>query len=295
MAAVEPPRLLLAAPGTQVLLTGSGAYVAGSRLPAVPSVADTVADLGRCLTERAGLDEARLTTLIDPAGPQELGAALVKAAGRASEALMVYYAGHGLVGADNKLYLATRSTVDLTEGIAEHQALPYATVRRVLAGCRAPLTLIVLDCCFAGRAEGVAGAGGRSLDEVFDASPQGAYLLAAASRDEAAWAPAGNRHTAFTGALIDLLTRGDPAAPRLLTVDDVYRCLARALPARLWDAATGKHLTTLTGHAGAVGGSRSAPTGRAWPPPAGTRPPGSGTWPSSLTRLGLSAPWLGAP
>jgi hypothetical protein len=164
MAASDPSRLLLAAPDAQVLLTGSGSYVAGSRLPAVPSVANTVADLGRRLTERAGLEEARLTMLIDPAGPQERGAALVKAAGQASEALMVYYAGHGLVGADNRLYLATRSTVDLTEGIAEYQALPYATVRRVLAGCRAPLTLIVLDCCFAGRAEGAGRVGGGSLD-----------------------------------------------------------------------------------------------------------------------------------
>ena len=221
------PRLLLASAGARVLLVGSGTYVPGSRLTAVPSVADTITDLGRCLTERAGLDARNLTTMIDPASPREFGAALVEAAGQASETLVVYYVGHGLIGSDNTLHLTTRSTIDLTEGIAEHQALPYATMRNVLLRSRARLTLVVLDCCFAGRARVVARA---AVEEVFDVPPRGTYLLAATSGAEAAWAPEGRRHTAFTGALIDLLTGGDPLAPSLLTLDDVYRSLARTLP-----------------------------------------------------------------
>jgi hypothetical protein len=76
--------LLLAAPGTRVLLVGSGTYAAGSLLPEVDAVPGTVADLGRCLVERAGLDPANLTTLVDPATPMELGAALVEAAEQAN-------------------------------------------------------------------------------------------------------------------------------------------------------------------------------------------------------------------
>ncbi|WP_248959979.1 caspase, EACC1-associated type [Sphaerisporangium perillae] len=223
---MEPGELLLGSPGARVLLVGSGTYAAGSRLSAVPAVAATVSDLGRCLVEQTGLDQAHLTMLIDPASPVEFGQALVEAAGQAREVLVVYYVGHGLVDARNELHLATRATVDLTEGIAAHQALPYWQVGRVLEGSRAPFTLVVLDCCFAGRAGGVARA---NTEEMFRGARHGMYLLAATGRDQAAWAPQGEPYTAFSGALIRLLVSGDPTAPGVLTLDDVHRSLARTL------------------------------------------------------------------
>ena len=222
----EAPELMLGRPGARVVLVGSGAYVAGSRLGAVPAVARTVADVGRCLIERAGLDAAHLTTVVDPKDPQEFGTALVRAADQAEDVLVVYYVGHGLISPRGELHLATRSTVDLTQGIASHQALPYSTVNDVLSTCRAPLVLIVLDCCFSGRAQS---AGRSGLDEVFAAAQQGSYVLAAAGRDEAAWAPEAQRHTAFSGALITVLAGGDPAAGPYLSVDGLYRSLSRAL------------------------------------------------------------------
>ncbi|WP_203980704.1 caspase, EACC1-associated type, partial [Planotetraspora silvatica] len=205
---------------------GSGAYVAGSRLPEVPAIASTVSDLGRCLVERAGLDQANLTTLIDPANPGEFGAALVAAAEQASDVLVFYYVGHGLVSARNDLHLATRATQDLTRGIAAHQALPYEQIRQVLADCPAALTIIVLDCCFSGRAQGAAQT---EVSEVFTTVRHGMYMLTSTNRDESAWAPQGQPHTAFTGALIELLSQGDPTAPGLLTLDDVHRHLSRTL------------------------------------------------------------------
>ncbi|MGW0588610.1 caspase, EACC1-associated type, partial [Streptosporangium sp. NPDC002607] len=226
MGADGPPELMLARPGARVLLVGSGAHVAGSRLGPVPAVARTVADVGRCLIERAGLDAAHLTTVVDPRDPQEFGAALVRAADQAEDVLVFYYVGHGLISPRGELHLATRASVDLTQGIAGHQALPYSTVNEVLSTCRAPLVLIVLDCCFSGRARS---AGRSGLDEVFAATQHGSYVLAAAGRDEAAWAPDAQRHTAFSGALITVLAGGDPAAGPYLSVDGLYRSLSRTL------------------------------------------------------------------
>ncbi|SEG99801.1 WD40 repeat [Nonomuraea solani] len=220
--------LMLGSPGVRVVVAGSGTFAAGSSLPDVGSVAASVRDLGRCLVERAGLDPDGLTTLIDPADPVELGKALVEAAKEATDALVFCFVGHGLVGSDNELYLATYATVDPHEGITQHQALPYPAVRQALARCAAPHVLVILDCCFSGRATPDARDAGQ---RVLDATPRGTYLLAAAG-DQAAWAPEGERHTAFTGALVELLTGGDPTAPGLLTLDDVYRCLARTLPER---------------------------------------------------------------
>ncbi|MFD0663408.1 caspase, EACC1-associated type [Thermocatellispora tengchongensis] len=218
--------LLLASPGVRVLLAGTGTHVAGSRLPGLPAVRDTVTDLGRCLVERAGLDPANLTTLLDPEGPRELGAALATAAAGASDALVFYFAGHGLLGSRHELHLATRASADPGGRLLAYQALPYAEVRRLLAECRAALTLVVLDCCFSGRAQAVARA---EAGEIFDTGGQGMYVLAATGRNETAWSPPGERHTAFTGALIRLLTTGDPTGPSRMTLDDVYHSLSATL------------------------------------------------------------------
>ncbi|MEV4073975.1 caspase, EACC1-associated type [Nonomuraea fuscirosea] len=221
----EPPGLLLAGAGARVLLVGSGSYVPGSSLPAVPAIGRTLEDLGRCLVERAGLEPSRLTALLDPADPREFGAALVAAADSTEDILVCYYVGHGLVDPRGDLHLATRATLDLTRGIAGHQALPYAALAEVLGECRAPLVLVVLDCCFAGRAGGVSPA----LDQAFAASQYGGYVLAAVGRDEAAWAPESAQHTAFSGALIHVLNKGDPAAGPYLGVEEVYQALTRRL------------------------------------------------------------------
>ncbi|WP_327091074.1 hypothetical protein OIE66_10745 [Nonomuraea sp. NBC_01738] len=228
-AKAERSPLLLGSPGVRVLIVGSGEFPAGSRLARVEAVGPTVAGLGRSLVAHAGLDPARLTTLLDPASPRELGDALVRAAGEATEVLVVYFVGHGLVSAGSELHLSTRSTVDLTKGIAAHQALPYSVVREVLAGCSAPLILLALDCCFSGRARGAVR---HALDAVFHTAPQGMYVLAAADRNEHAWAKTGERHTTFSGALIDLLADGDPMGPPRFTLDDLYRSLSRALTGR---------------------------------------------------------------
>ncbi|WP_344866648.1 caspase, EACC1-associated type [Planomonospora alba] len=219
--------LLLSCPGTRVLLVGTGAHAPGSRLPAVPAAAATVEDLGGCLVERAGLDPANLVTLVDPPDPGRLSEVMFRTAQEAASVLVLCYVGHGVVGSNGELHLATRATVDLTRGVAAYQALPYSVVREVLSACRAEDVVIVLDCCFAGRAGGVPRT---AVDCAFDAAWSGAYLLASSGRDAASWAPPDRRHTAFTGELIRLLREGDPTAPRVLTLDHVYRCLARTLP-----------------------------------------------------------------
>ncbi|MEV4745863.1 caspase family protein [Streptosporangium sp. NPDC049248] len=220
---------LLSHEGTRVLIVGSGDYVPGSRLSPVPASRTTVADLGDCLVDRAGLDPARLTRCVDPADPQHFAGLLDDAARQATEVLVFYYVGHGLVSPANELHLATRATTDLTVGTPpEYQALPYSTVQRLLLRSTARLVLVVLDCCFSGRAHGVSGS---AADDAFTVTRQaGAYLLTSTSRTETAWAPVGQPHTAFSGELIRLLTEGEPTGPPGLTLDYVYRFLARSLP-----------------------------------------------------------------
>ncbi len=219
----------LAGPGVRVLLAGTGSHRSGSALPQVAAVATSLTAAGSALTERCAVDPACLRVLPDPADPIELGIALAEAAEQATDVLLFYYIGHGVVSADGELHLATMATDDARRGLA-YKALPFSAVREALASCRARVIVIVLDCCFAGRAG--APLGGRDDDVLAAAQVRGTYLLAAAAHDERALAPPGERLTAFTGALVELLREGDPRGPRWLTLGHAYRALALALPAR---------------------------------------------------------------
>lgn len=219
----------LSSQGSRALIVGSGRHLPGSTLPDVPAVEETVRELSRILVERCGLRPEHLRSLTDPEDPRVVGTALRDVAAEAADVLLVYYVGHGLVSSGNELYLATRATDDPVAGLT-FNALPYQAVREALSDCRARSVVVVLDCCFAGRAKGAFGTAAAHAFEL--ASLGGTYVLTSASADEQALAPAGARYTAFTGALLSFLREGDPAGPPDLTVEDAYRHLRRALPAQ---------------------------------------------------------------
>nr|WP_317440940.1 caspase family protein [Streptomyces collinus] len=196
------------------------------------AVEDSVRELSRLLTERCGLAPANLWgggPLLHPRDPIVLGDALTEVAEQATDVLLLYYVGHGMVSPGNELYLATQATEDLVGGLA-FKALPYQAVREALTGCRARSVIVVLDCCFAGRAHGAFGTAASRAFEL--ASLGGTYVLASSSADEQSLAPEGDRYTAFTGALIEQLRDGDPAGLPDLTIEDAYRHLCRVLPQR---------------------------------------------------------------
>ncbi len=221
----------LSGPGTRVLLVGTGNYSASSGLPAVPSVAATLADLREVLLRQCGVSPGNLRVLTDPASPGEVGLALTEDAEQAEEVLLVYYVGHGLVSVAGELYLATASTDRHTSRML-FTALPYTAVRTLLLESRARSIVVILDCCFSGRATGVLAGQEDGSVAVDLARVSGAYVLTSAAREELALAPVGARHTAFTGELIRLLRDGDPDGPPLLTLNHVYRHLSHVLSAR---------------------------------------------------------------
>ncbi|TDE59044.1 hypothetical protein E1295_03840 [Nonomuraea mesophila] len=229
------PSLLLSDEGARVLVAGTGAHHAPSRLPQAPAVPPTVNDVAQCLVERAGLASSGLNVLLDPANPATLGEALERAAREATSVLMFHFVGHAVLGPDDELHLATRATVDLGEGVPGYQALPFSAVRDILSSSRAGLTVVVLDCCFTGAgrpvpAKALEGALEGALEKAVDGAWPGAYVLASSAVDEHSWALPGVRHTALSGALLRLLNEGDPTGPHDLTLDHAHHYLARVLP-----------------------------------------------------------------
>jgi WD40 repeat protein len=219
--------LALSQPGSRVLVIGMGSHLDGSALPDLPTVAATAEALASALIDRCGLTFDRLNLIIDPADPIELGTSISEAAEAATNVLVVYYIGHGLTDLDGTLYLATRSTVERNRAL-RYRALSFEVVREALALCRASSTVVVLDCCDAGRAPGVLGTAFVNAGEVSRSA--GGFLLASSGANESSLAPPGKPYTEFTGAFIRLLREGDPLGPPALTIDHTYRYLARVLP-----------------------------------------------------------------
>ncbi len=139
-------RLSLGAPGVRVLVAGSGIHAAGSELPDLPTVGPTARALAATLTARCGLADRQVRVAEDPASPADLAQALHECAAEASDVMVFAYAGHGLVGPNDDLYLAVRSTTSCTGAEVVFQALPFSTVREILAGCRARCIVVILDC-----------------------------------------------------------------------------------------------------------------------------------------------------
>ncbi|HEU5331879.1 MAG TPA: hypothetical protein VFU73_03935 [Actinocrinis sp.] len=167
------------------------------------AVANNLARLSELLTDRAvwGLDPAHCAVLYNPADPRVILDAVREAAG-ATEALLVYFAGHGL-------------------------QLNYESLRAELVfGSKASVNTVVLDCCYPNWNSFGAQHGLPQPTLPEEPGGSGITLLSAATQAPETWAPPSERYTIFTGELIRTLEQGVPDAPEELTataVDDFIR------------------------------------------------------------------------
>ena len=231
MAEAGPRRHRLSSPGTRVLLVGTGTHdEKTSGLKPIHSVEHTLVDLRRAFIERCGVPEEAVIPLYDPPTPAVVVAQLRKLLDEADNALWVHFVGHGLElnepagdGVQAKLYLATLSTTwDEYQGLAS--SVRYDQISMMLRNARASTRVIVLDCCFSGRAIGMAGDEPAARIERLTRVDQ-VHVLTATAGSEQALAPVDQPHTAFTGAFIRFLRTGAPAAGRELTMADAHRFL----------------------------------------------------------------------
>ncbi|MFB7915331.1 caspase domain-containing protein [Streptomyces sp. NPDC056061] len=205
---------------TRLVLVGSSTFTRG--LSPLPAAAADVRDLAGALTGPDGLfDPSALATFVDPVEPGLVLDRLHSYADLATplDLLLFYYAGHGVSAEDNRLCLALPGTVDVPKA-AGRTSLPAEDVFAALRGARARHRVVVLDCCYAGRA----------LD-----APSAAdlHLLLASDRiSRALTNPSGEGNTAFTTELLLLLRAGDPEGARHLGLDTLFRRLVEALPGR---------------------------------------------------------------
>ncbi|RMI39361.1 caspase family protein [Streptomyces triticirhizae] len=210
---------------SRAVLLGGARY---EELAQLPAVAANLRDLAGALRDPLlwGLPDRNCVEVCDPATPSELLDPVHRAGEESTDTLLVYYAGHGLRDPDSAdLYLALAGSRPHTG----YTAVAFDHLRAALRQARARRRVLILDCCFSGRAA-------RTLDGTdalaARATVDGAYVLTASPGDRAALAPEGEPHTAFTGELLRLLRQGVADGPEVLDLDTLYRALTDRLRAK---------------------------------------------------------------
>jgi Caspase domain/Tetratricopeptide repeat len=205
---------------SRVVLIGTSAYRDDS-LPDLPQVGANVKDLAGFLRDGGDglVPEGNCQVITDEENLSVIGRKLRTAARQAEDLLLVYYAGHGLVGGKrHDLYLALP---DSEWADPEFNSLEYDKLRSAVLDSPAKTKVIILDCCFSGRAVTETMAGSAEL--LGQIEVDGSYVLTAAHRDQVALVIDGEEHTAFTGRLLRLLRDGIAGGPELLAIDDLYK------------------------------------------------------------------------
>ncbi|WP_410670640.1 caspase, EACC1-associated type [Amycolatopsis sp. cmx-4-68] len=198
-------------------------------LPDLPAVRNNLADLGAFLTASAGTGLAAEHCVVLPDEPDRavVGDLLHALTGAAEDLLLVYYSGHGVIGGDGELYLSLPGT-RVDRDLVSWTGLPLSLLRRTLGGAAADNRVLILDCCFSGRAIDTMADTASAVAGQMEIS--GTCTLTSSPANQPAFAPAGAVYTAYTGELLRALRGEMPGTTRLLTLQSIHEHLARELP-----------------------------------------------------------------
>lgn len=217
-------------PRSRAILIGTSVYQ-DARFRQLPAARNSLNGVKEVLVDErlCGWPGERVEVLLNQQHRPRLITDLRRWARETTDVLIVYFVGHGIITPQGELCLALTDTAlddpDVT-------GLEYRFVRSALIDSPARIKVVILDCCYSGRAI-------QTLSSPEDFGDiRGAYVIAAS--DQAAHVPPTARQplacTSFTGQLLELIRTGIPGAPDTLTLHVIYRHLrARLRSAQLPD------------------------------------------------------------
>ena len=209
--------------GSWALLIGISSY-RDQQFPRLPAARNSLNGMREILTDEqlCGWPPERVDALHDETDSRRLITTLRQRARETTDVLLLYYVGHGTTAPDGELCLTLSDTAwddpDIT-------GLEYRHVRSALIGSPARVKIVILDCCFSGRAiQALSG-------PAQFAGIRGTFVIAAA--DQAAHVPPPDEQdlacTSFTGELLELIRTGVEDGPGVLTLDLIYARLRAQL------------------------------------------------------------------
>ncbi|MFI6073876.1 caspase domain-containing protein [Actinoplanes sp. NPDC051343] len=119
----------------------------------LPAVTNNLQELTDVLADPAVgcLDREGCQQLAEPTTPQQVGDAIDTVVSEALDTLVLYYAGHGVLGQRGNPFLAV-TTTDPDPRRVRYSGVPMEWLRLALADSPAHNRILILDCCFSGLA-----------------------------------------------------------------------------------------------------------------------------------------------
>ncbi|MGN2638575.1 caspase, EACC1-associated type [Nocardia takedensis] len=169
----------------------------------LPAVANNLDGLTRLLLGRdtGTFSGEHFQKITDPSNRRHIGDAVANASRDATDVLLVYYAGHGLLDSRGRLHLALAGSNPDQVGWT---ALPFDILREELADSPAATRILILDCCFSARAFETMSDPRTVLAGQTEIA--GTYTIVSSAANEPSYAPSGHGYTAFTEVLIEAAT-----------------------------------------------------------------------------------------
>jgi hypothetical protein len=192
-------------------------------LPDLKGPINDVAGMGRALSD--GPDPLFAPADIDVMTDRQSAEISGKLEGFLDEAtrddvLLIYYSGHGITAHNGSLLLCARNT-RTDRRLAT--TVSAETITQMIDQCAAAITIIILDCCYAGAF--------KAGDVAAEFGGRGRYVLAATRpHDRALDAEYGTGYSRFTAYLLKGL-QGAAAQPdaEYVTVSDLYQYVQRRM------------------------------------------------------------------
>jgi uncharacterized membrane protein HdeD (DUF308 family) len=218
---------------SRAILIGTSNYQ-DPQFPPLPAVANSLRGLREVLTDPGlcGWPAERTTVLKNPPDVRRLMQNLRRLAQDTEDVLLVYFVGHGTILRRGQLCLVLTDTEADDSDIT---GLEFERVREALLDSPARTKIVILDCCYSGRAiEALSGTAA-----VADSTDtHGVYTLTASDHTAhvVALDQQADAYTSFTGELLDLIRTGVADGPEMLPLGLIYlnlrhRLQARGLPA----------------------------------------------------------------
>ncbi|MFI5979088.1 caspase family protein [Streptomyces sp. NPDC051452] len=201
------------------MLIGTATYAAED-LEEIPHSYRNIRGLFDALTdiELSSFAPEHVTLVDDPATPADIMQPLKNAVTEAEDVLLVYYSGHGLLeGEGSDLHLSLTGS----ESDAPWSSLPFSYLATVIRQAPAATKVVILDCCYSGRAHGDLMSDESQLIKS-QLAVEGLYCLTSAPEKRRSKAPEGATYSAFTSHLLATLNEGIAGAGPLLRMSDLY-------------------------------------------------------------------------
>jgi glycine betaine/choline ABC-type transport system substrate-binding protein len=207
--------------GSLAVLIGISEYE-DEQFTDLPAAANSFRGMRQVLTapELCGWPPSQIKELFNYENSGQATVKLQKWAAQTTGTFLLYYVGHGTPSRNGPYLTLTDTKAEYTGATS----VDYEDVRQALLKSPAHTKIVILDCCYAGRAIPLAQSGPDLFTDI-----KGTFVLAAA--DNAAHVPTDQELacTSFTGELLDLVRKGLTGGLPVITLDELYANLKTRL------------------------------------------------------------------